>query len=269
NVLSHKDSSEDGYYMLTVTPPMETKQPGAKDIVLVADTSGSMQGERMKQNKKALKYLVNSLGENDRFNIVQFNTDVDEFKSGLMPANAANKKAAMSFIDDLEARGGTNISDALKNAATMLDAASADRPAYLVMMTDGEPTVGETTIDGLLKSVHTKRDIRLFDFGVGYDVNTKLLNKLAEDHHGTAQYIEPEESLETALASFYNKIKSPVLTNVKIAYDGLQVKDVYPREVKDIFAGSQVLLIGRYKNGGKGSVKLTGNIKGVQKSYTF
>jgi Ca-activated chloride channel family protein len=268
NVLSHKTSSEDGYYLLSVTPPVEAKQAGAKDIVLVADTSGSMQGTRMEQNKKALKYLVNALNPADRFSIVEFNTDVEVFKPNVVQATPENKKAAIAFIDDLEARGGTNIGDALRNAVTMLDQVS-DRPGYLVLMTDGEPTVGETTIPGLLKAVQPKRDIRVFDFGVGYDVNTKLLNKLAEAHHGTAQYVEPDESMETSLASFYQKIKAPVLSNVKIAYDGVQVKDVYPRNPKDIFAGTQVLLLGRYKGAANGTVKITGTVNGVAKAYSF
>ena len=143
---------------------------------------------------------------------MQFSTDVEAFKDKLVQATPENKKAAEAFIDDLEARGGTNISDALHTGTSILAEAS-ERPAYLVMMTDGEPTVGETSVPVLLSSVKSKRDIRLFDFGVGYDVNTKLLNKLAEDHHGTAQYVEPSENPETALSSFYQKIKSPVLTN--------------------------------------------------------
>lgn len=268
NVLTHKNTSDDGYYLLTVTPPVEAKQIGNKDIVLVADTSGSMQGKRMEQNQKALKYLVNALNPGDRFSIVEFNTDVETFKPNLVPATAENKKAAMAFIDDLEARGGTNIGDALQNALHMLDQYN-DRPGYLVMMTDGEPTVGETSVPGLLKAFHPKRDIRVFDFGIGYDVNTKLLNQLAEAHHGTAQYVEPDESLETALASFYKKIKTPVLSNVQIAYDGVQVKDVYPRQPKDIFAGTQLLLLGRYKGAGNGNVKISGTVNGVAKAYSF
>jgi uncharacterized protein YegL len=270
NVLTHKDSGEDGYYLMTLAPPVGSKQTNAKDIILVADTSGSMAGVRMAQNKKALEYFVKALNPEDRFNIIGFNTDVDNFKSGLVAANAENKKHALDFISEMEAHGGTNIGDALKIGGTMLDSSqSLDRPGYLVLMTDGEPTVGTTSIDGLLKSIHTRRDIRVFDFGVGYDVNTKLLNKLAESHHGTSEYVEPEESLETALSGFYNKIKSPVLTNVKIAYSGIEVKNTYPREVKDIFAGSQVLLIGRYKNGGSCSVKLSGMLNGAQKTYSF
>lgn len=268
NLLTNKESGQDGYFLLTLTPPVETKQVLGKDIVLVTDTSGSMAGEKMVENKKALKYIVNALNANDHFNIVQFNTDAERFKPNLAQATPDNKKAALSFIDDLEAHGGTNIGDALRNATANLKQAS-ERPAYIVLMTDGEPTVGETSIPNLLKSIPSDRDIRLFDFGVGYDVNTKLLNKLAEMHHGTSQYIEPNEDMETALSNFYNKIKSPVLTDVKITYEGIQAKNIYPKEVTDLFSGTQALLIGRYKGSGKAVVRLTGKVNGIAKAYSF
>jgi Ca-activated chloride channel homolog len=268
NLLTHKNEGEDGYFLLTLTPPVQSKEVIGKDIVLVADTSGSMQGDKIVQTKKALKYIVDALSPVDKFSIVQFATDVESFKPQVVAATPENKKAAAAFIDDLEARGGTNISDAMHTGLTMLNQVS-ERPAYCVLMTDGEPTVGETNVSTLLKSIAPKRDTRIFDFGVGYDVNTKLLNKLAEEHHGTAQYVEPSENLETALSGFYQKIKSPVLSNVSIAYNGITVKDVYPREVKDIFAGSQVLLLGKYKNGAKATVNLTGKVNGVAKAYSF
>jgi Ca-activated chloride channel homolog len=268
NLLTHKNEGEDGYFLLTLTPPVQSKEVIGKDIVLVADTSGSMQGDKIVQTKKALKYIVEALNPADKFSIVQFSTDVESFKSQVVQATPENKKAAVAFIDDLEARGGTNISDAMHTGLTMLNQVS-ERPAYVVLMTDGEPTVGETNVSALLKSIAPKRDTRIFDFGVGYDVNTKLLNKLAEDHHGTAQYVEPSENLETALSGFYQKIKSPVLSNVSIAYNGITVKDTYPREVKDIFAGSQVLLLGKYKTGAKATVSLTGKVNGVAKAYSF
>lgn len=268
NLLTHRKSDEDGYFLMTLSPPLTAKGPIAKDIVVVSDTSGSMQGDKMEQNKKALKYIVDALAPEDRFSLVQFNTDADAFSTKLLDASAENKKAADKFIDELDARGGTNISDAISLGTTILGEDST-RPAYLVLITDGEPTVGETIVDKLLKGVKPKRDIRIFDFGVGYDVNTRLLNQLASEHHGTAQYVEPSESLEVALSNFYQKIKSPVLSDVKIAYDGIQVKDVYPKEVKDIFAGQQVLLIGRYKGDGKASLKLSGRINGESKDYAF
>lgn len=268
NLLTNKSESEDGYFLMTLTPPVQAKEIASKDIVFVADTSGSMRGKRMDENKRALKYLVNALSPADRFSVVQFNSDVDAFKTAVVPATPQNKKAALAFIDDLEAAGGTNIGDALKMASGMLGAAK-ERPSYLVLMTDGEPTVGETTVPGLLKAVDARKDIRVFDFGVGYDVNTKLLNRLAESNHGTSQYVEPEESMEIALSNFYDKIKSPVLSNVKLSIEGVQVKEMYPREVKDIFAGSQIMLLGKYKGGGNGVCKLSGTVNGQAKSFSF
>lgn len=270
NLLTQKNSNEDGYFLMSLTPPVETKEIVNKDIVLVADTSGSMQGQRIEQTKKALKYLINAFNESDRFSIVRFSTDVDSFKPKLVPATSENKKAALAFVDDMEPAGGTNIGDALKTAVNLLGGGAAEhRPAYLVLMTDGEPTVGETTVPGLLKSISPDSDVRVFDFGVGYDLNTRLLNRLADDHHGTAQYVEPNENIEVELANFYDKIKSPVLSDVKIAYNGVTVKDVYPRTVKDIFAGGQVMLLGKYKGSADANVQLEGTVNGVKKAFSF
>ena len=287
NLLTHKTSTgggdssdnnennkEDGYFLLTLAPPVKNTVVQSKDIVLIADTSGSMQGDKIQQTRKALKYVVNALSENDRFGIVQFNTDADTFKNNLLTATAENKKAAFAFIDELEPRGGTNISEALNSGVALLNNVALlnhndSRPAYLVLMTDGEPTVGETSLSGVLKAVKSKRDLRLFDFGVGYDVNTRLLSQLAEEHHGTSQFLEPGENLESALAAFYNKIKSPVLSDCQISYAGVTVKDVYPKAVKDIFAGTQVLLLGRYKGSGKATVTVSGKVNGQAKSYAF
>ncbi len=268
SVLSHKLVGEDGYFLLTLAPPLKTAQIVGKDIVLVADTSGSMQGEKMEQCKKALKYVVNSLSPSDRFGVVNFGTDAESFKSNLLAATPENKKAAAAFIDDMEARGGTNIGDALHTGMSLLKEETF-RPAYLVMMTDGEPTVGETSVPNILKLANSKKDVRIFDFGVGYDVNTRLLNKLSEMHHGTSQYLEPAENLETAMAAFYEKIKSPMLSDVTIAYNGITVKDTYPRQVKDIFAGSQLQLLGRYKGSGQATVVVNGKINGVAKAFSF
>lgn len=268
NLITHKAESEDGYFLLTLSPPFQSKAVIGKDVVLVADTSGSMQGEKMEENKRALKYVVNALHASDRFGLVEFNTDAETFKNNLVSATPENKKAACEFIDELSARGGTNIGEAITIGKTLL-AGESTRPAYMIFMTDGEPTVGEREVDKLITLANSKRDVRVFDFGIGYDINTRLLNKLAEAHHGTAQFVEPDENVETALASFYEKIKSPVLSDVKLTYTGMDVKNIYPRDVKDIFAGSQVLLLGRYKKGGNATVALTGKVNGSDKSFSF
>jgi Ca-activated chloride channel family protein len=268
NLLTHKLPEEDGYFLLTLSPPQQPHQVGAKDIVLVADTSGSMAGEKIDQTRRALKYVINSLSSQDRFGLIQFNTDVEAFKLNLLTATPENKKSALEYVDTLEARGGTNISEALNLSKHML-AENVGHTSYLVLMTDGEPTVGETDAAKIVKSIAQDSKVRVFDFGVGYDVNTRFLNELAEEHHGTSQYVEPNENLETAVSSFYDKIKNPVLTDVTIDIDGVKTRDVYPKEVKDIFAGTQVMLLGKYKDGGKSVVRLAGTINGVKKAFSF
>lgn len=269
NLLTHKIEGEDGYFLLSLTPPIKVpeNQIVAKDIVLLADTSGSMQGEKIEQTKKALKHVITSLNAQDRFGIVPFNTDADSMASSLLPANLENKRKAVDFIDELEAKGGTNIGDALNSGKSLLKAAG-DRPAYLVLLTDGEPTVGETSLKGLAASLEN-RNLRVFDFGVGYDVNTRLLNRLSSDNHGTAQFVEPGESLEVALSSFYDKIRAPMMSDVEIKFNGVTVKDTYPRSVKDLFAGNQVLLLGRYKGSGAAKLEITGKVNGALKSFSF
>ncbi|MBZ0185294.1 MAG: VIT and VWA domain-containing protein, partial [Candidatus Obscuribacterales bacterium] len=268
SLVNHRKSGENGYFLLTLSPPVKAKSIIGKDVVLVADTSGSMVGEKMEQNKKALKYVIDALHPSDRFGLVNFSTDAEPFKSKLVAATPENKRAAKEFVDELEARGGTNIGDAIAIARTILED-GATSPAYLILMTDGEPTVGERDTTKLIKLAQSTRDIRVFDFGVGYDINTRLLDKLASSHHGTSQYVDPDENLETAISAFYDKIKSPVLTDVKLTYEGVVVKDVYPKDVKDIFAGSQVLLLGRYKDGASANLKLTGKVNGVTKAFSF
>lgn len=162
-----------------------------------------------------------------------------------MPANKENSQAGLAFVRKLEANGGTNVGRALATSQTMLSKKS-DRTAYLIVVSDGLPTVGELTSKNLVETIRTDGNVRVFDFGVGYDVNTRLLDLLAERHHGTSQYVEPDESLEIALSNFYSKIKSPVLTDVTISYNGVTTKNVYPAHVKDLFAGGQTLVLGRY-----------------------
>ncbi|MBY0356749.1 MAG: VIT and VWA domain-containing protein [Candidatus Obscuribacterales bacterium] len=268
SLLNHKNMDQDGYFLLALTPPAQAKETIQKDVIFAADCSGSMQGQRMEQNKKALSYLVNSLNANDRFSLVTFNTDVEVYSQQLVQATAENKRKALHFIAELTAAGGTNIGDALRTANSIFSL-NKERPSYLVLITDGEPTVGETSIPGLLKLVDAQKEIRLFDFGIGYDLNTKLLDKLAAHNHGITQYVEPDENMEVALGSFADKIRNPVLSQVKISCEGVQLKDVYPREIKELFAGSQVMLLGRYRGAGPATLHLSGTVNGKAKAYDF
>jgi Ca-activated chloride channel family protein len=165
-----------------------------------------------------------------------------------LQADDGGRSQGETFINQLRPVGGTNINGALLAALQQFD--NADRPRILVFLTDGLPTVGETKAERISENVRAARaaGVRLFTFGVGYDVNTALLDKLAADNGGVAEYVEPKEDLEIKVSNFFTKINYPVLTNLALDMGGVQTDLVYPRELPDVFRGGQVTIIGRYSN---------------------
>ena len=265
--------TDDGYFLLTIRAPESMKEVKrvSKDVLLVLDTSGSMEGEKLVQAKQAMRYVLSHLGESDRFNLIDFNTDVKSFKPSLTAATPAMRQQAIDFVANRNADGSTNIEGALSTAFKQLDALKADqRPDYVIFLTDGEPTVGMTDTPGLVnlakKANHTHA--KLFNFGVGYNLNTQLLTQLSNDNHGSTTYVEPNENLEMALTQFYNKIEYPVLTDVTVDYGNLDVQGVYPNQLTDLFIGSELIVLGRYHNGTKPTpITLKGKLNG--KPYSF
>ena len=272
NLLTHRVNGSDGYFMLMIAPKLGSSANGslAKDIVLVLDRSGSMKGDKIVQAKGALKGVVNGLDSRDRFNIITFSSGVDAFASSLVQASAANRRKALSFVDDLEANGGTNINEAFLRALRM--EWGGERPSTIVFLTDGLSTVGEKVDDKIVKNIKKAngvKGIRIFTFGVGYDVNTHLLDKISGGNGGVSDYVVPEEDIEIKVSLFYEKIRHPVLTAVGLDYGHIRDKDVYPGRIGDIFKGTQFVLVGRYKNGGESTLVLSGLAGEENRSYNY
>jgi len=251
SLLTYREPGKDGYFLLQISPKdtVTESQLVNKDIVFVLDTSGSMADEgKMEKARNALLFGVRTLRDGDRFNVINFAGEEHLFEDKLIASNADNRRRGEEFVKKLQPNGGTNINDALKAALKQFD--SSDRPKMLVFLTDGRPTVGEANIDKIIKnSREIKVDgLRMFTFGVGYDVNTQLLDKLAEENSGTADYVEPKEDLEIKVSNFFTKVNSPVLTGLEMDFGGVQTDLMYPRALNDIFKGSQLTIIGRYRN---------------------
>ncbi len=275
-----ENAGEDPYFMLLVAPDpkIDAREVAAKDVVFVCDTSGSMEGAKIVQARNALRNLVGLLNPGDRFNIITFSSDVRTFRDGIAEASPANVSAAKAWVNEIKAVGGTNINDALVESLKMFGAAPGARPRQIVFMTDGQPTVGETDIAQILKNVRaangqpSQRDeaspfkARLFVFGVGYDVNTRLLDTLAEDNRGSSDYVLPEEDIEAKVGALYRKIAFPVLSEPRLDWGGARVYDVYPRRLPDLFRGTQAVVFGRIEGGfGPGArVQLSGLSNGAQ-----
>lgn len=275
NALTHRRVGSDGYVMLMLAPKSEVAaadvQP--KDVVLVFDTSGSMQGPKIEQARKAAQTIVGALNDKDRFNIIRFSGDVASFRPSVVPASKENREAARLFVEGFRAVGGTAIDDALQQGLASIPKAEerAGRAPFLIFMTDGLPTIGTTAVDQILQNAAkaAPKDLRLFAFGVGADVNTLLLDRLARDSHGDADYVAPDEDLETKIGNFYAKIADPVLSNVQVNLEGTKLLDPYPNRVPDLFAGTQMLILGRYQGTGPAKVTVTGDVNGKAKKYVY
>lgn len=261
---------EDGFCMISLAPKValapNERQP--KDIVFVFDKSGSMAGNKLKQAKEALKYCLARLQQDDCFSVIAFSTDIDELTAGLTEASPIAIREASAKIEALEARGGTAVFDALKKACAT--AGKSSRLIMIVFLTDGRPTVGATDIDEILRVVPKDKTFRarVFAFGVGTDLNTDLLDRLATDNRGAQQYVSETEDIELKVSNFYEKIATPVLSDVVLTVDGLELRDLYPRQIPDIFAGGQVLLFGRYRGEGRHRVTARGKVRDQERTFS-
>ena len=263
------NQDEDGYFLMLLSPGQLSDKSKIlpRDILFVLDVSGSMQGEKINQAKLALTQCVKKLNANDRFNIIAFSTSTERFQNSLVDATGYRDKA-LKFIDKLDAKGGTNIHKAMLDALASIS--SSEHSPGIIFLTDGLPTVGETDIKSIIDAVQAKNTQRtkLFTFGVGYDVNTLLLDKIAAGSCGHSDYIEPDEPIDKKVTAFFNSIQYPALTQLAIDYGSIKVSDVYPVTIPDLFHGSQVTILGRFRNPHKTTIRLTGHYNGQLKTYS-
>ena len=266
NLLTHQAAGEDGFFVLLVAPGIAPGEVVAKDVILVLDTSGSMEGEKIVQARSAARYVVDHLNPDDRFAVVDFNTTVNRYAPALLPAGEAATAAA--HIDTLFAAGGTNISGALLEAAALV---GPERPTTIIFLTDGLATEGITDTALLLENVAAAlpANARLFAFGVGDDVDTTLLDTLAQNHRGATTYVRPGQAIDEAVSAFFARVGAPVLTDIAIDFGGVAVHDVYPVQLPDLFAGTQLVVAGRYRAGGPATITLSGTTNGRPQSFTY
>ena len=270
SLITHKSGGEDGYFLLLAAPTVakETK-PAPKDVVFVVDTSGSMAGAKLQQAKKALQFCVENLNTDDRFEIVRFSTEAESLFGKLSEADSEHRKRASNFIGDLKPIGGTAIADALQTAFKARTEKS-ERPFVIIFLTDGLPTVGTRNPDEIVADVKKAGDARIFSFGIGSDVNTQLLDQIAEGTRAFSQYVLENEDLEVKVSNFYTRIREPVLTNARLEFGGgVRTSKLYPAQLPDLFKGDQLVLTGRYSGSGEVEAKLTGMANGREQTFTY
>jgi Ca-activated chloride channel homolog len=269
SLTAHAPAGEDGYFMLLVSPAQVEDATDAlpKDLTLVVDVSGSMSGDKIAQARAALRQALGTLGPQDRFRLVSFSTRVIPFRDEFSPATPDNLNAARTWVDGLVADGGTNIAGALD--AALGQSVSQERLPIVVFVTDGVPTVGEQQPDRIATAsgAHIGRT-RLFTFGVGTDVNTYLLDRLAQEGRGTAQYVAPDASVEQAIGTLMNKVRHPALTNLRIEGAPVDLVQSYPSRLPDVFYGEELVVFGRYHGSASGTLTVVGDRGGRTERFT-
>ncbi|MDA1180149.1 MAG: VIT and VWA domain-containing protein, partial [Planctomycetota bacterium] len=279
-LLSYRAEKDDqGYFAFFAPPdlPQTAVAPVSKTVLLVVDRSGSMSGQKMEQARESLRFVLNHLHDGDLFNVIAYDSVVESFRAELQRYGDSTREEAIGFVNGLHAGGSTNINGALQAALSQLH--DKQQPTYIVFLTDGIPTVGPTSVAEIAKNAQAANQVRarMFCFGVGYDVNSRLLDRLSRDNFGNTSFVRPNEQIEGAVSKLYEQIESPVLTNAKLyvasperaVEQGASIDRMYPGSPFDLFAGQQLMVVGRSRITGDATLVIEGQVNGTAKRYEF
>jgi Ca-activated chloride channel homolog len=266
-----------GYFMLLVSPNPGQKPADAKvlsrEITLVIDRSGSMQGVKMEQAKAAALYVVEGLREGERFNIIDYSDSVQSLFPEPKPRDAETIKQARAYIAAIQANGGTNIHDAMIEA--LRPKVQAELPLVL-FLTDGLPTVGQTSESQIRLAIEKANEVgaaqgrakrRIFTFGVGVDVNVPLLSNIATASRAASTFVLPEENVEVKVSQVSRRLTGPVIAGPELA--GAGVRELQPTILPDVFDGDQLVVLGQYTGSQPGSMTLTGQFGTERRELAF
>lgn len=252
---------EDGFFALTFSAGEDlAASDQGMDYIFVLDTSGSMSDAgKLLLSKDCVNAFINELGEKDRFEVMTFNVSPALTFSGIRDATAENKHEGMAWLNDARAAGGTVLEPALSTAYKY---ATADRPLNVVILSDGLTEQSERA--KLLRLISQRPgNTKVFCVGVGNDVNRPLLEQVAQESGGLAAFMSRSDDAKRQAAAFRRKLLRPVAEALQIDFGGLQVTDVEPRQIPNLYHGAPVRLYGRYRGNGEGTVKIRGSVNGV------
>lgn len=258
-VLTHR-SDKGGYFSLILQPPDNPRSQDItpKEIVFVIDTSGSMHGFPLDKAKESMKMALKGLNPQDTFNLITFAGDTAILFEKPVPATSANLEKAQAFLESRQGGGGTEMMKAIRAS---MDASDSQQHIRIVcFMTDGY--VGNE--GEIISEIQKHPNARVFSFGIGSSVNRHLLDKMAEEGRGEVEYVSLQDDGSAAAKRFHERVRSPLLTDISVDFGNLEVEDVYPRRINDLFSAKPVVIHGRYKKGGGGTIKLIGKSFGVE-----
>jgi Ca-activated chloride channel homolog len=262
-----------GYFAFVVEPnPTDTKVI-PKNFAIIIDRSGSMGGTKMEQAKNAATYIVNNLNAGDRFDVIDFDDVITKYRTQLVDFNPATRDSALKYISNLSARGGTDIANAFLNTIPLFSNTPDTTANLIIFLTDGQATAGVTGTDAILSLVsqsvaQTKKQVFVFTFGIGSDVNTQLLTLLATRNNGLSEFLG-NDVIELRITDFYNTVRYPLLINPTVTFSSSSITEPYPNPLPNLYKGQQMLVSGLYVPTTPVEVTFAGNSFGRPVSYKY
>ncbi|MGD9851041.1 MAG: VIT and VWA domain-containing protein [Nitrospirales bacterium] len=256
-VLTHRDG-KDGFFTLLLQPPdrVKTEEVIPKELVFVLDTSGSMSGFPIEKAKETMRLSIDGLNPRDTFNLITFAGDTHILFPEPVQATPANVRKAQDFLALRSGGGGTEMMKAIRAALEPSD--SQEHVRIVCFMTDGY--IGNDM--AILGEIQKHSNARIFSFGIGSSVNRFLLDKMAEHGRGEVEYVSLHDDGSAAARRFHERVQHPLLTDLSVEWNGLDVLDVFPKRLPDLFSAKPLVLIGRYTTPGKATIRLLGKVAG-------
>jgi Ca-activated chloride channel family protein len=255
-LVTHRDQ-RGGFFTLMLYPPdnLSYLKRAPMEMIFVLDCSGSMSGKPIAKAKQAITRALKKLQPNDTFQVIRFSNNASQLGPNPVPATPENIRKGLAYVESLEGSGGTMMIEGIKAALDFTH--DSQRFRLVSFMTDGY--IGNET--EILAEVHKRLGAsRIFSFGVGSSVNRYLLDRMAKLGKGAVAYIGPDDSAGQVVDLFYDRISHPALTDVEIDWGGMQVTDIYPSRIPDLFVGRPVILTGRFKSGGSTTIRVKGKV---------
>ena len=249
--LGPKDEAGLGHFSMVVMPPKLELDAlvGRREMIFVVDRSGSMNGAPLALAKQTLREALKRLRPVDTFDVVGFESQTERLFGTPRPANEHNRVLAERFIDGMQARGGTMMSDAV--TAALAPRLSEGRHRYVLFLTDGYIANEEQIFAGASALVRRAEQggarARVFGLGIGSAPNSHLIAGLSAAGDAEPLYVGNREHPRLAIDTYYRYVDHPVLEDLQLDWGGLAIEDVYPSDSTSLFASHAVVMIGRYR----------------------
>ncbi len=256
-VLTHRNGKE-GFFTLLLQPPdrVKTDEVTPKELVFVLDTSGSMSGFPIEKAKETMQLAIDGLNPRDTFNLITFAGNTHILFPEPVPATSSNVRKAQHFLESRRGGGGTEMMKAIRAALDPSD--SQEHLRIVCFMTDGY--IGNDM--AIVGEIQKHSNARVFAFGVGNSVNRFLLDKMAEHGRGEVEYVGLQDDGSAAARRFHQRVQHPLLTDISVDWADLDVSEIYPKQMPDLFSAKPLVVMGRYTTPGKGTIRLQGKVAG-------